>query len=89
MIEAVVACVDEGAQAPPELSLEWQVQRYNTLPLAGGLYDQEYSLLNKMRTLGNIYDALTRLRSMKGDEIHKMPPGMRRIIGFLRRNQYI
>lgn len=86
MIEAVVAVIDDGGPPPPILILAWDVERWGTLPEAGGLYDQDAAILNEMNVLGNVYKAVSRLRNAHGDDIHRLTDGDRRIIGELRRS---
>ena len=46
--------------------------------------DQEYAMLHKMDVVSNVHDALNRLRGFKGDAIHGMSAGDRRLIKSLR-----
>lgn len=40
---------------PPELELGWQVDRFHALPDAGGLLDQPFGLMEKLRVATDIY----------------------------------
>src|SRR3990167_10452939 len=84
LIEAVVAVVEKGAPPPPVLVLEWDAQRYHTLPETGGLFAQDYGLLKKMKAAGNVHETLSRFRGMIGKEIHRLSDSERRLIRALR-----
>lgn len=70
-IAAAVDLADgvEGAEAPPELQMAWFCGPYH-LPRDGGMGSQDYDLITKMRILENVYNAVTKMRSLKGDEIN-------------------
>lgn len=78
-----MSAVDDEGDPPPELLLSWECSRYNVLPDAGGVYDQEWALLYRMRIATNIYNALSKLRNAKGKEIHRLTDGERAIIKWL------
>jgi hypothetical protein len=59
-------------------------EKYGALPKAGGILDQGWQLMNKMNVHSNIYNTVTRLRGMKGAEIHKLSDTERRLIKYLR-----
>ena len=84
LIEAVVASIDGKEDPPPVLRLSWLSRKYSALPEAGGVMDQEYAMLHKMDVVSNVHDALNRLRGFKGDAIHGMSAGDRRLIKSLR-----
>ena len=84
-----MACVDKGEPPPPELSLAWDTERWGVLPDGGGLYDQDYALLRRMKILANIHAALSGYRNMSGRQIHDMTDSQRRIIGALRKEGMI
>lgn len=56
------ACAD-GGDAPRELELVWQHDRWGGLPNGGGLLDQPAGLLMRMRAAENVYRALTLYRT--------------------------
>lgn len=58
-------------------------QRYGALPEAGALFDQDAGLLGRMATLGSVYDAVQRVRGLKGKEIHDMRPDDSRVLAWL------
>lgn len=89
LIEAAVAVVEEGAPPPLELMLAWDCHRWETLPDAGGLLDQDYRLLMLMKVASNIHDTVTRLRSLVGDQIHSLSDNERRIIKWLRDEKWL
>ena len=84
LIEAVVASINGKEDPPPVLRLSWMSRKYSALPEAGGVLDQEYAMLHKMDIVSNVHDALSRLRGFKGDAIHGMSAGDRRLIKSLR-----
>ena len=84
LIEAVVASLDGDEDPPPVLRLSWMSKKYGALPEAGGVMDQEYAMLHRMDIVSNIHDAISRLRGFKGDAIHGMSTGDRRLIKSLR-----
>jgi hypothetical protein len=75
----------DGGSPPPILKLAWLVSRYNTLPDAGGVYDQDAETLYLMTTVENIYDAVTAWNNYGGKQIHSLSKGTRKIIAALRR----
>ena len=79
-MQAVVECVTDNAPPPADLTLSWQCQRWHTLPEAGGMFDQDYRLVYRMTALSNIYDVVTRVRSLKGAEIHRLTDSERLIL---------
>lgn len=68
---------------PPELRLYWMSQRYGALPEPGGLLEQDAMLLERMTTLGTVYESVSHMRSLKGPEIHNMSPAAGRVIMWL------
>jgi hypothetical protein len=75
-----VAAVDENASPPPELRLGWNCERWQTLPDAGGIHDQEYQLVQSMNASLNVYHALRKYRNAKGAEIHNLNDQERSIL---------
>ena len=59
-------------------------KKYGALPKVGGVLDQNYSMMHQMSVLSNVYDTLTRLRGLKGAQIHGMSSSERRLIKSLR-----
>ena len=84
LLAAVVDLANGGdGPAPPELRLYWQCQRYGGLPDAGGLLEQDAGLIERMTTLGAVYEAVEHVRSLKGADIHNMRPSAGRILMWL------
>ena len=75
--------MDQNAEPPPELSLSWQCERYNCLPDSGGLYAQDFALLQRMSTLENVHRTVSKLRNMQGKQIHSLTVAERRLIRWL------
>jgi len=75
-----VASIDEGAEAPPILRLSWMSKKYGSLPDAGGVLDQEYSLMHQMGVTSTVYDTISRLRGLKAEQIHSLSTSERRLI---------
>lgn len=76
-------CVVENAPPPMELRMGWQCERWRCLPKAGGLFDQDYQLMYRMSVLLNIHHTVTRVRSLKGKEIHRLTDAERKILRYL------
>jgi len=73
-----------GEPPPDELVISWDCQRYHALPDAGGYYDQEWQLMDKMSRLDNIYSTVARVRNMHGKQIHGMTATERRVMRYLK-----
>lgn len=86
---AVVDSIVEGAPPPGELRLAWQCQRWGALPRAGGIYDQDYKTMMLMGATLNIYNSVTRVRSLKGKEIHRLNDAERKVLRVLMDNKII
>lgn len=78
--------MDDGESPPPELVLGWQLRKWGGLPDVGGYLDQDGLLMERLTAIANIYDAVSRVRSMTGAQIHQLSDGERRIIKMLRDN---
>jgi len=63
--------------------MAWQCERWNALPEAGGLFDQDAKLMTRMTALSNIYATVARYRSLVGREIHSLKGSERRLLGML------
>lgn len=72
LIERAVGAAYGKAEPPAELQTAWQCQRWEALPDAGGIYDQDDTLLHRMGALDNIYRTVMKLNSSPGAEIHKL-----------------
>ena len=72
LIERAVGAAYRKAEPPAELQTAWQCQRWGTLPEAGGIYDQDDTLLYRMGMLDNIYRTVMKINSSAGAEIHKL-----------------
>lgn len=83
MREAAQAATDD---APPPLPLEigWQCERWHCLPDAGGLLDQDAQLMREIAACMNVYGTITRVRSLRGKQIHQLTERERRLIKYLR-----
>lgn len=89
LIRAVVECVTENAPAPADLKLAWQCERWHTLPDDGGLYAQDYITMNRMTSLRSIYNAIIKIKSLKGTQIHTLSDGERNILRVLMDNGFL
>jgi hypothetical protein len=78
-----VDCAEGRTPPPAELRLAWMCGDHS-LPASGGVLDQEYQVMHRMRSLDNIYNVVHRLRNLKGEEIHSLTDTERRIIRSLR-----
>ncbi|HLA81820.1 MAG TPA: hypothetical protein VJP78_09440, partial [Thermoleophilia bacterium] len=71
------------------LRLAWQCEQWNAPPGAGGILDQEHSLMVQMTAANNIYRTLKRFRSLVGKAIHSLSPEERRILKLLHDDRLI
>lgn len=76
-------CVTDDAPPPAELRLAWQCRNWNTLPDDGGLYSQDYITMHLMNTLSAIHNAIIKIKSLKGKQIHSLSDGERSILKML------
>lgn len=88
-MRAIVESVDGDGAPPPELSLQWQCERYRAMPDAGGMFAQDYGLMQRMAALSNIHNALTKLRNARGEQIHALTEFERRVLRLLMDNGLI
>jgi len=63
--------------------LAWQCERWKTLPDDGNLYGQNYCTILRMTALSNIYNTVQRTKSLKGEMIHRLSEGERKILRML------
>lgn len=80
----MVAVVDMDEPPPPELRLAWWCGD-KLMPDSGGLLDQDYELWVKMKTLENVWRTISRLRNLKGEQIHSLSESERKLIAYLLR----
>ena len=76
-------CIDNGEPPPSDLRLAWDCKYWNTMPEAGAYLDQDYFLLSRMRALSNVYNVISKLRNMKGAQIHQLTDSDRTILKML------
>lgn len=74
---------------PPPLRLAWQCERWNTLPEAGGLYVQDARTLFEMNATLSIYNAIFRIKTLKGKNIHQLTDNERKILRMLMDNKLL
>jgi hypothetical protein len=53
------------------------------LPENGGVNDQDFMTMHRMKALNNIYRVVSHLRSLQGEAIHTLSDSERRILGAL------
>ena len=70
--------------APPDLKLAWWCERYQCLPDSGGMFEQDYYLLQNMTGCANVHSTYSKLRNAQGKEIHKLTESDRQILRGLR-----
>ena len=85
LIQAVANAASgaSSGELPPELQLYWMCRRYEALPEAGALMEQDAGLLSRMAILANVYDTIQRVRGLVGDDIHRMRPDDGRLLTWL------
>lgn len=84
-----MAHIDHAAPPPQALVLVWDMERWGALPESGGILDQDALTMARSRVLQSVYKTVSRLRNMKGAEIHKLTDGERKIIGGLKKAGYL
>jgi hypothetical protein len=62
----VAAAGNEDKEPPPILSHYWRCMKWNTLPKAGGMDDQDYRTIYLMNILARVYDAAQAWHSPDG-----------------------
>ena len=60
-------CARDGAEAPMELRMAWQTDRWHTLPEGGGLLDQPAGLVMRMSAMSNVYNAFKTFTAAAGN----------------------
>ena len=60
------------AEPPAELQTAWKCKRYNALPCAGGIYDQDDTLMYRMGVLDDIHRTVMKITNSVGAEIHQL-----------------
>ena len=83
-----MVCVEGDGAAPPELRLAWMCGD-SKLPEAGGVYDQNFVTLNRMTAAVNIYNIITRMQGLVGEQIHSLTRSERKLIRWLRDEGYL
>ena len=79
MIEATVQAANSLGPSPPDLLLSFWCGD-SRLPDAGGVLDQDYITMQRMASLRNIYNAISRYSNALGEDIHRLSTGERRIL---------
>jgi hypothetical protein len=79
LIEAAASAAF-GDPPPAELRLAWMCEQHNTLPDAGGMFEQDYRTIVLMDRLSNIYRAVKRFQTAKGEQIHSLTDNERLIL---------
>ena len=76
--------VESDGQPPPELTLALMCQKWNTLPDAGGMYEQDARMMKTMSGVLSVYNTMQRWRTLTGKQIHQLSDGERRILRTLK-----
>lgn len=74
---------------PPDLELALMCQKWNTLPEAGGMLDQDARTMKRMSGVLAIHNVLKRWRSLTGKNIHQLTEGERRLLRMLKDLGYL
>ena len=69
-----------GEPPPADLQLAWKCSQWGTLPDGGGMNDQSYKTMQSMSVLLNVYNTVSYMRSLKGEQIHNLTDSQRRLI---------
>lgn len=86
LIRAAVEAANHGSPPPPELVLAWRCERWQSLPDAGGLLDQDARRMRIMTQLLNVYAVRDKLNNAQGKQIHSLTTSERRLIRWLMDN---
>lgn len=78
----------DDSSPPPELTLAWLCGN-NHLPDTGGMMDQDYTTITRMRKARNIYNAFYRFTYAQGEQIHQLTASERAIVRMLKEGGYI
>lgn len=70
---------EKGQAPPPELELAFMCGEHH-LPDAGGILDQDYDLITKMRYLKLVYYTVQNAPKYVGKQLHDMPSSMKRMV---------
>jgi len=84
LIAAVVDCVEYDEPPPIELKIAWDCKAWDTLPEAGGYFQQDYYLLKCMSVCVSVYDVLSKMRNLHGSKIHQLTEADRRKLRVLK-----
>ena len=79
-------CAQGDGPPPLELRTAWDCGRWNTLPEAGGLYDQDWLLMRRMSALDGVYRTVSRVHGLEGKQIHSLTQTERRTLRWLKDN---
>lgn len=55
-------------------------EQHNALPESGGILEQDYQTVSRMDRLNNIYRAVARFRTARGEQIHSLTDSERVIL---------
>lgn len=72
--------IDAGGPQPEAHMLSVWASRYNSLPSAAAILDEDYFLLVAMSQAAAFYDTLAYYRSLVGDQIHSLSHTQRVIL---------
>jgi len=65
------------------LALAWACKSWQTLPEAGGYYDQPWATMQNMNAAQNVYNSVIAVRRAKGEQIHRLPPEVLNTVAWL------
>ena len=74
----------DGEPPPAELRLKWMCQNFSSMPDSGGMNDQDFVLIRRMIVLNNVYNTVSKMRSLKGAAIHALSISDRQLVAWLR-----
>jgi len=56
---------------------------WGALPKGGGMYNQPYQTIQNMTVTSNVYDTVSYLRGLQGDNIHRLTNSQRVLLRWL------
>ena len=80
-------CGRWGEEPPAPLLLAWWCGE-SRLPDAGGVLDQDWQTWRQMTAARNVYNVVSRITNLQGEQIHTLNKSERRLWRYLIDNDY-
>lgn len=79
--------VDDDGPPPVDLQLAWYCEQWPGLVV--DMTRQEFRAVHRMTVARNYYRCVSRLRGLRGDQIHSLSDNERRMIRYLREEKIL